>query len=75
MAVTQCSFALIYGAEDCAEHSFDGLLVLSSHLIIGMFEGAGMEEQLFLAVLGDFIIQMSREGTRLISYNPPSSFL
>ena len=66
---------MIDGAEDCAEHSFDGLLVLSSHLIAGMFEGAGMEEQLVLAVLGHFMIQMSREGTRLISYNLPSSFL
>lgn len=75
MAVTQCSSALIYGAEDCAEHSFDGLLVLSSHLIIGVFEGASLEEQLFLAVLGFFMIQMSCEGTGLMSYNLPSSFL
>ena len=71
----RCSSALIYGAEDCAEHSFDGLLVLSSHLIICMFEAAGMEEKLILAVLEDFMIQMSQEGTRLISYNLPSSFL
>lgn len=39
---TLYSFALIYGAEDC-EISSDGLLVLSSPLILGMFEDVGMK--------------------------------
>lgn len=42
-AGTQCSSALIYGAEDCVEISSDGLLALSSHLILGMFENVGMK--------------------------------
>lgn len=43
VAGTQCSSALIYGAEDCAEISSEGLLVLSSHLILGMFEDVNMK--------------------------------
>lgn len=46
VAVMQCSPALVYRAEDCEEPN-DGLLILSSYLIMGIFEGAGMEEQLF----------------------------
>lgn len=73
MAVTQCSSALIYSAEDCAEHSSDGLLVPSSRLTVGTFENAGVEEQLFLMLAGDFVRQMSLRGTRLISCDLPSS--
>lgn len=46
--------ALIYGAEDCAEISSNGLLVLSSHLILGMFEDVGMKLWTIFGSTGGF---------------------